>query len=157
MLALAVKASRGDLPSGSGSLGAVTVVHIGATLLGFMLFVPAYVLSVLFLDQEYHLKNKTPGPKLPSLLRLEQLSWRLVHVGFPIFSVGILLGVVWQELRGASSALRPEHLLAAGGWLVYAVVLALRLKTGWRGRRAALALMAAFVMTLSAALLYVMR
>lgn len=155
---LAVKAVRGDLPPSGDALGAITAIHIGATLLGFLLFVPAYVLSVLFLHQQYHLKTKTRGAgNLPSLLRLEAMSWRLLFIGFPLYSVGILLGFVWQERAGPAAGPRPEHVLSAVSWLVYAYATYRHLKTGWRGRRAALTLMAAFVVTLAAVMLYVMR
>ncbi|MGM0576984.1 MAG: cytochrome c biogenesis protein CcsA [Myxococcota bacterium] len=157
VFALAVKAVRGDLPAASAEMSTVTVLHIGATLMGFLLFVPAYVLSVLFLSQEYHLKTKKPRARsLPSLLRLEHMAWRLLYVGFPLYSVGILLGFVWQD-QASDHVPRPEHVLAALSWCVYAYVTWRRLRTGWRGRRAALVLMGGFVATLAAVLLYVMR
>ncbi|MCB9729306.1 MAG: cytochrome c biogenesis protein CcsA [Deltaproteobacteria bacterium] len=156
--ALAVKATRGSLPDSTTLMGAVTALHIGATLLGFLLFAPAYVFSVLFLDQEYRLRTKTRGSALlPSLLGSEQLAWRLVFVGFPLYSVGVLLGFVWQERAGPVSGWRPEHFLAAVSWGLYAYLTARRLRTGWRGRRAALVMQVAFVVTLAAVLLYVMR
>jgi ABC-type uncharacterized transport system permease subunit len=53
--------------------------------------------------------------------------------------------------------MRPQHVLAALGWGIYAHATRRRVRTGWRGRRAALELMAAFVLTLAAVLLYMMR
>ncbi len=154
--------SFGAAPVASGPLGALTVVHIGATMLGVLLFVPAYVLSVLFLSQEYRLKTKQlKGTRLPSLLSLEQSAWRLMYYGFPLYSVGILLGVIWADSTGPGAplgvALAPQHVLAALSWCVYAFAIYRRVTTGWRGRRAALSLMAAFVTTLGAVLLYAMR
>ncbi len=157
--ALAVKsgAGLGPHPVGASSLGVITIVHIGTTLLGFVCFLPAYILSVLFLDQEYRLRMKRP-PRggVPSLLKMEQLAWRLVFVGFPLLSVGILLGLVWSEQAGTLEP-KPQHLLAVTAWGIYGYATARRLKSGWRGRRAALTLMAAFVLTLAAVILYTMR
>lgn len=156
--ALAIKAGRGPLPDPGTVMGAVTALHIGATLLGFLLFAPAYVFSVLFLGQEYHLRSKTRGSaRLPSLLGSEQLAWRLVYVGFPLYSIGVLLGFVWQERAGVHVAWQAEHVLAAISWGLYAYLTGRRLKTGWRGRQSALVMQVAFVTTLAAVMLYVMR
>lgn len=158
-LALAVKAVRGDLPPPeTASMGAITVIHIGATLLGFLLFVPAFVLSMLFLHQQHQLKSKQPGSDwLPGLLKLENAAWKLVFVGFPTYSVGILLGFIWQERSPTATLAAPEHLLAAASWLLYATMSVRRLRTGWRGRRAAVTGIVAFLTMLSSVLLYVMR
>ena len=159
VFALGIKVMAGVSVAGNGGeLGTVMMVHIGSTLLGFLLFVPAYILSVLFLEQEYHLRAKTRAPSaLPSLLKLETASWQLIYLGFPLFSVGILLGFIWQESVGGGLQMQPQHVLAALGWSIYAHATWRRVRTGWRGRRAALELMAAFVLTLAAVLLYMMR
>ena len=159
LCALGIKALGGvEDVSGTTELGTVTVIHIGATLLGFLLFIPAHVLALLFLNQEYHLRAKTrPASALPSLLRLERAAWQLVYIGFPLFSIGILLGFVWQESAGTGLTMQPQHLFAALGWSIYAHATWRRVRTGWRGRRAALELIGAFVLTLAAVLLYTMR
>jgi ABC-type uncharacterized transport system permease subunit len=160
LLALGIKGLRVDVvaPGAAQALGSLNVVHIGATIVGFLLFLPAYVLSVLYLDQEYHLRHKQKAREhLPSLLRLEQLAWQLIYVGFPLYSIGLLMGLMWQEQLAAELAARPQHLLALASWMMYGYTIIRRLKTGWRGRRAAIVQMAAFVTTLSAVLLYTMR
>ena len=71
-LALALKLARGALPVATpGDMGAVTALHIGATLLGFVLFVPSYGLSVLYLNQEHRLKSRQLGSTwMPGLLKM---------------------------------------------------------------------------------------
>lgn len=147
--------------SAGGTMTALTAVHVGAVVLGFVAFIPAYVLSVLFLSQEHRLKSKqlTGGaaPKLPSLMALEKRAWQLLYIGFPLYTVGVALGVLWAPTTDAEATLRPQHLLAATSWAVYAFAIYRRWRTGWRGRRAALALMGAFVTTFGAVLMYMMR
>ena len=155
--ALAVKALRGPLPTSAAvDLGAITVFHIGATLLGFLLFVPAFVFAVLFLHQQERIKRKQLGGGFGSLLGLERHAWRLLALGFPLYSIGILLGFVWQESQQAS-AVRPEHVVSALSWCIYAMITYRHFRSGWRGKPAAIANIGAFSSTLGAVLLYVMR
>ncbi|MEE2780061.1 MAG: cytochrome c biogenesis protein CcsA [Myxococcota bacterium] len=158
-LALALKLARGALPVATpGDMGAVTALHIGATLLGFVLFVPSYGLSVLYLNQEHRLKSRQLGSTwMPGLLKMEQVAWRLVLVGFPLYSIGILLGLVWQDQAPGPYGVRPAHVLAVVSWALYGVLSYRRLRSGWRGRRASLLAMGAFTVMLAAVLLYGMR
>ena len=155
--ALSVKALRGALPvSEAAELGTIAVVHIGATLLGFLLYDPAFVFAVMFLHQQERIKRKQLGGGFGSLLGLERHAWRLLALGFPLYSIGILLGFVWQESQQAQ-VVRPEHVLSALSWCVYAMITYRHFRSGWRGKPAAVANIAAFCSTLAAVLLYVMR
>jgi ABC-type uncharacterized transport system permease subunit len=149
--------SGGTLGSSTGPMGTLTWVHVSATVLGFLLFVPANVLSVLFLGQQHQLRIKASPSGLPSLLRLEKLAWQLIYLGLPLYSLGIILGFIWQERAGDAGTVQPQHIFAALGWLLYARVTFLNMKTGWRGRRAAVELMVAFALTFVAVILYGMR
>ena len=156
--ALGIQALEPAEPPVVAALGPVSVLHISATILGFLLFVPAYVLSVLFLSQQYALKTRNPvHPSLPSLMRLDHLAWRLLYVGFPLYSSGLLLGLAWHERVPGAMAVPSRHVFAVLGWLFYAGIIWLHVRRGWRGRGAALAVMGAFVVTLGAVLLYVTR
>ena len=155
-LALCLKAMAPAAAPSATAMGALTAIHVGAALLGFLLFIPSYVLSILFLDQEHRLKTKQPSEtRLPGLLALESNAWRLLYVGFPLYSVGILLGLLWQDT--GTGSVKPQHVIAALSWCIYAFAIYRRIRIGWRGRRAALTVMAAFVTTFTAVLLYMMR
>ena len=155
--ALVQVAYGGSLVTATGPLGTLTLVHVTATVLGFLLFVPANVLSVLFLGQQHQLRTKALSSSLPSLLRLEKLAWRLIYLGLPLYSLGIILGFIWQERAVEIVELQPQHIFAALGWVLYARVTFLHVRTGWRGRRAAIELILAFALTFVAVILYGMR
>ncbi len=53
--------------------------------------------------------------------------------------------------------MRPQHVMAAVGWAIYAWALGRRALTGSGGVRSASALIGAFVITTGAVLLYVLR
>ncbi|PKN59152.1 MAG: hypothetical protein CVU56_02165 [Deltaproteobacteria bacterium HGW-Deltaproteobacteria-14] len=143
------------LPVPSG-MRAVTIVHISATILGFLLFTPNFVLSVLFAGQVYRLKTKQlSNLRLPSLITLENHAWRLLFVGFPLYTVGILLGAIWQD--SVASGVQPRQVFAALSWCVYAFTIYRRLVSGWRGTRAAVTLIFAYTLSLGAVLLYSLR
>ena len=155
--ALSVKGLRGALPASTASeIGTVTIVHIGATLLGFLLYIPAFIFAVMFLQQQERIKRKQLGGGFGSLLGLERHAQRLLALGFPLYSIGILLGFVWQESQQAQ-VVRPEHVLSALSWCVYAMITYRHFRSGWRGKPAAVANIAAFCSSLGAVLLYVVR
>lgn len=139
-----------------GPITTITILHITATLVGYLLFVPAFVLGNLYLGQAWRLKTKQPSStRLPPLVTLETSAWRLLTVGFVLYTLGIVGG--WLSSEHGIRELRPQHVVAASSWLVYAFALARRYAVNWSGPRAALALHAGFVLTSGAVLLYVMR
>jgi len=143
-------------PAPYGPISTITILHVAATLVGYLLFVPAFVLSNLYLGQSWRLKTKQPSStRLPPLMTLETSAWRLLTVGFVLYTLGIVGG--WISSEAATRELRPQHVIAAVSWLVYAVALFRRYVSGWRGTRAAVALLTGFVTTSGAVLLYVLR
>ena len=91
------------------------------------------------------LSFKAPGASLEAL---DGLSQRLVWAGFPLFTVAMVLGMIWVDQRG-SSMLRPEYSAAMLTWITYAVLLGVRTGLGWRGRRAAWLTLAGFAAALT--------
>jgi ABC-type uncharacterized transport system permease subunit len=141
----------------AGPLPLVAILHIAATLVGYLLLAPAFVLALLYAGQAFRLKTKQePNPRLPSLLTLESRAWRLLAVGFVLLTLGIVGGVMTGRSSGAALA-RPPHVMAAVGWAIYALALGRRALTGSGGIRSASALIVAFVITTGAVLLYVLR
>ena len=49
---------------------------------------------------------------------LDRLSHRLIWVGFPIFTVALVLGAVWTARLGENLD-RPEYALAAVTWIAF--------------------------------------
>jgi len=154
-LAMAIHEAMPDQPP-VGPVGTVTILHVSATLVGYLLFAPAFVLGNLYVAQSWRLKTKQPSStRLPPLGTLETSAWRLLTLGFVLYTLGIVGG--WLSSESVHDKLRPQHVLAAVSWLIYAVALVRRYASGWSGVRAAIALMAGFVVTSGAVLLYVLR
>ncbi|MFT7578543.1 MAG: ABC-type uncharacterized transport system permease subunit [Myxococcota bacterium] len=157
VLGIFFKMLTGAPPAVEGALRSVTIVHISATITGFLLLTPAFVLSTLSLGQSYRLKTKQhTSSRLPSLVTMERTAWRLLYIGFPLYTLGIILGWIWQE-SAVAQGVQPQQVFAVVSWLIYAYAIYRRITSGWRGTRASVTLLAAFVLTLGAVVHYMLR
>jgi len=113
-------------------------IYIALAFIGVVAFGFASAVSVLYLFVSRRLKLKRTSfqQRLPSLEALDGLSLRAVMVGFPFYTVALLLGSA-QAMRQGTGELKLAYIFAAGSWLIYGVVLQARLTAGWRGRKAA--------------------
>jgi len=70
---------------------------------------------------------------------LDEVSYRAIAIGYPIFSLGALVfAMIWaQEAWGRFWGWDPKETWAFITWLFYTAYLHLRLSWGWRGMRSA--------------------
>jgi ABC-type uncharacterized transport system permease subunit len=158
MLVAARLTPAGTAPEGLGALGRI---HISLATIGVGVFALASALSAIYLVEERALKKKKFDAAAfkdrgAPLEPLDRLAHRLVWVGFPIFTVAIVLGAIWVSKLGESLD-RPEYPLAAVTWLTYAGLLVARQVYGWRGRRAARLTLAGFAAALAVLVIYLVR
>jgi len=75
---------------------------------------------------------------LPSLAKLDVLQYRIIAVGLPLLSLGIITGAMWaKEAWGAYWQWDPKETAALASWIVYAIYLHLHTRPEWRGIRTA--------------------
>ncbi|HVM00335.1 MAG TPA: c-type cytochrome biogenesis protein CcsB [Egibacteraceae bacterium] len=85
-------------------------------------------------------------PTLPSAARLDNLAYRVIAFGFPIFTFGVIAGAIWaEEAWGRYWGWDPKETGSFFTWTLYAAYLHARSTVGWRGRRAAWVAVTAFV------------
>jgi cytochrome c-type biogenesis protein CcsB len=66
-------------------------------------------------------------------------SYRIIGLGFPFLTIGIISGAVWaNEAWGSYWSWDPKETWALITWLVFAIYLHSRLLKGWQGKKAAL-------------------
>ena len=150
-------------PAGDGleDLSALGRIHISLATIGVGVFALASALSAIYLVEERALRKKQfdalafkdKGAPLESL---DKLAHRLIWVGFPIFTVALVLGAVWVSKLGESLD-RLEYPLAGVTWVSYAILLVMRQVYGWRGRRAAKLTLTGFVAALAVLMIYLVR
>jgi cytochrome c-type biogenesis protein CcsB len=75
---------------------------------------------------------------LPSLARLDVMQYRIIAVGLPLLSLGIITGAMWaKEAWGAYWQWDPKETAALLSWIVYAAYMHLHTRPEWRGTRTA--------------------
>ena len=83
---------------------------------------------------------------LPSLAQLDIMSYRIVAIGLPLLTIGIITGAWWaKEAWGAYWQWDPKETAALVSWIVYASFMHLHTRNQWRGYRCALVNVLGFV------------
>ncbi len=126
-------------------------LHIAFMMLAYAGFLLAFLASLMYLLQERELKRKRFGiiyRYFPSLSTCEAIGHRSLLFGFLALTLGIGMGIILMH-RSDSVFWRgdPIIVLALITWLFYLVIVHYRLTAGWRGRRAAMLLIAGFLAT----------
>jgi ABC-type uncharacterized transport system permease subunit len=109
-------------------------------------------MGAMYLTQERQLKSRHPGATLwllPSVDQLDVIGFRLLVLGFALFTVGMLGGGVSNRLVENPWPWQ-KTVWAVWAWLIYASLLGVRVTGSWRGHKAAQGTVAAFVLTLTA-------
>jgi cytochrome c-type biogenesis protein CcsB len=77
---------------------------------------------------------------------LDNISYRVIGLGFPLLTIGIIAGAVWaNEAWGSYWSWDPKETWALITWLVFAAYLHARITRGWQGRKPAILAASGFV------------
>lgn len=116
-------------------------LHVAISFFGYATFSLAFSTGLMYLIQEHYVKRKRPAPfyyLLPSLEILDELNYRLISIGFPLFTISIIVGAFWaNQIWGSYWSWDPKETWALITWLIYVAYLHARQTYGWRGKRAA--------------------
>ena len=127
-------------------------IHVGFAMLSYGILAMSFAAGVGYLVQEKRLPEGRIVDRfawLPSREVLDAVAYRAVIIGFPVFATMIVLGSWWASIAWSRYwGWDPKETSALVTWLAYAVYLHLRNQKGWRGRPAAIVLVAGFAMVL---------
>jgi cytochrome c-type biogenesis protein CcsB len=77
--------------------------------------------------------------KLKLLQSLDNWSYRIIGLGFPFLTIGIIAGGVWaNEAWGSYWSWDPKETWALITWIVFATYLHSRITKGWEGKKTAI-------------------
>ncbi|WGV27088.1 c-type cytochrome biogenesis protein CcsB [Halotia branconii] len=99
-------------------------------------------------NQQSLIQNSEPlSPQRLSLAEtLDNISYRVIGLGFPLLTIGIIAGGVWaNEAWGSYWSWDPKETWALITWLVFAAYLHSRITRGWQGRSPAILAAGGFV------------
>jgi cytochrome c-type biogenesis protein CcsB len=120
-------------------------IHVGLAVLSYGIFATSFAAGVGYLLQGQHDRFAW----LPSHKVLDEVAYRAVIIGFPIFATMIILGSWWASIAWSRYwGWDPKETAALVTWLSYAVYLHARNQKSWAGRPAALLLVVAFGMVI---------
>lgn len=142
VVVLSLKSSVARPPGFGPVLGNAWIwVHIALAMVGIAAFVLNFAGALMYLLQERQIRSKRQGRfyyRLPALETLDHLTYRMLALGFPFLTTGLILGAVWARTSwGSVFAFDPLAFFSVVAWVIYAGTLAGRTAGGWHGRRAA--------------------
>lgn len=112
--------------------------HLLISMLAYSLFTIAslHVLLMALLERRLH-DGALPQvlQRLPPLLAMESVLFRVIWAGFILLTLTLLSGVVYsEELFGKPAQLTHKTVFGVLSWIIFAALLAGRHVYGWRGR-----------------------
>jgi ABC-type uncharacterized transport system permease subunit len=115
-------------------------IHLLIAMLAYSLFTIAslHVLLMALLERRLHDGTVTMVlQKLPPLLTMEALLFRIIWAGFVLLTLTLASGVVFsEELFGKAAQFNHKTVFGVVSWLIFGALLAGRHIYGWRGRTA---------------------
>jgi ABC-type uncharacterized transport system permease subunit len=127
----------------------LTTAGVAALLIGLAFGLLAHL-------QDRALKSKTRGrlwDLIPSLNVCKDVSYRALAIGFSIYTLGLITGVLWSYRTTAGIvAMRTKEVGAIVAWMLFAVVLQSYISGTYRTRRTMLVGAGAFIAILVAML-----
>ena len=116
------------------------MMHVTVMIISYATLIIGSLLSILFLILFKQKQGTLQLAKSGHFINnLDSLSYRIIGLGFPFLTIGILSGAVWaNEAWGSYWSWDPKETWALLTWLVFAIYLHTRLTKGWEGEKPAI-------------------
>lgn len=127
-------------------------IHVSLAAIGEGAFAVAFGVSIMYLiRRNVGLADSSPvARRFPSAEILDEINYKAISIGFPLFTVGALFaGAIWAHRAwGTFWGWDPKEVGSLIIWIFYLLYLHARYQRGWRGRKAAVLSIIGFAMVL---------
>jgi HemX protein len=140
------------VPSAPPARGALFALHVTLNTWAYAAFALSFVLSFIYLVQDYLLRSRHMGSpfwRFPALDVLERMARSSVYVGLVALVFGMVMGFTWEHrLTGTYALGDPKVIVTLAILIAYVAYVGLSQSATWRGARAARLCAANFLVVL---------
>jgi len=117
------------------------ISHVISSFLAYACFAIAFGTSILYL-----LKVKVKVEMLPDAVFLDEVTHKMISIGFVLLTLGIMTGAAWAERAwGRYWGWDPKETWSLITWFIYGAFLHTHLSRGWRGVKMSLVAIIGFL------------
>ena len=117
------------------------ISHVISSFLAYACFAIAFGTSILYL-----LKIKMKVSMLPDAPFLDEVTYKMISIGFVLLTLGIITGAAWADRAwGRYWGWDPKETWSLITWLIYGAFLHTHLARGWRGVKMSLVSIIGFI------------
>ena len=130
-----------------------SIVHVIIAILSYSLLTVGAILSIFILLFEKNLTKKDKAPENFtsnfSLLSMENMLFKIYWFGFILLSITLFSGILFtNEIFGTSIVWNHKTIFSFMAWVSYGTMLLGRINYGWRGKKAVVISLVAFIFLL---------
>jgi cytochrome c-type biogenesis protein CcsB len=120
------------------------MMHVSMMMLSYSILLIGSLLSILFftLNKNDLIKKLLTYQQITKIQLLENIdnwSYRIIGLGFPFLTIGIISGAIWaNEAWGSYWSWDPKETWALITWIIFAAYIHARLAQGWKGEKASI-------------------
>lgn len=120
-------------------------IHVSTAVISYGSFGVSFALSCMYMMKR-SLKGDFFDRQMPTLEKLDFLTYRVISFGYLFLTLVIITGAIWAERAwGRYWAWDPKETWSLITWIIYSVYLHVRLVRGWKGKSAAMFAIAGFL------------
>jgi len=123
--------------------------HVATAVVSYGAFGVAFGVSGMYLLRDRFQEDDFIQRHLPTLGKLDMISYRAVASGYFFLTLVIITGAIWAESAwGRYWAWDPKETWSLITWIIYAIYLHMRIVKGWSGKKAAVFALIGFICVL---------